>query len=244
MFCECTDIASLDEGELEALRSLLPPARMGKVGALRFEQDRRASTVAWSLLRCTLERRFGIDVNLIELEYGRYGKPHLRSCPGVHFNLSHTRTAVMCAVSDGPVGCDVQRRCELPARDALFERRILHHGEQALIGDSRGDDRRRLLTLFWTLKEAYTKQRGTGLVANIAGYDFSSLVAAYLDTDARKDVPWHARMFGLDFALYERGDCALCACAAHALHWEGQPGFRKTPGNRHGKTLPKSRPED
>ncbi|MBQ1449012.1 MAG: 4'-phosphopantetheinyl transferase superfamily protein [Coriobacteriales bacterium] len=183
-------------------------------------------------------------VNLIELEYGRYGKPHLRSCPGVHFNLSHTRTAVMCAVSDVPVGCDVQRRCELPARDALFERRILHHRELALIGSSKGGRRRRLLTLFWTLKEAYTKQRGTGLVANIAGYDFSPLVSAYLDTDARKDVPWHARMFGLDFALYERGDCALCACAAHALHWEGQPGFRKTPGNRHGKTLPKSRPED
>lgn len=244
MFCECMDITSVDDGKVEALRSLLPPTRMRKVGNLRREQDRRASTIAWTLLRDVAGRRFGIDVDSIELGYGRYGKPHLRGLPGVHFNLSHTRTAVMCAISDVPVGCDVQCRCELPAGDPFLEHRVLHLRELALIEGFVGDDRRRVLTLFWTLKEAYTKQRGTGLVANVSGYDFSSLVAAYLDEGPTGDVPWHARRHGLDFALYEREGCALCACAGHTLRRVEKPDFMKTPLNRHGKTLPKPRFED
>lgn len=48
------------------------------------------------------------------------GKPYFPGRPDIHFSLSHTKTHVLCAISDFPVGVDVET--VRPVRQGVAER--------------------------------------------------------------------------------------------------------------------------
>ena len=75
---------------------------------------------ARELLAWGAERYWGLTP-LPELEAGERGKPWFPSCPQNHFNLSHSGSFALCALSDQPVGVDIQ---EMRAawRPSLVER--------------------------------------------------------------------------------------------------------------------------
>jgi len=52
----------------------------------------------------------------LRIEKTRFGKPFFPDRPDIHFSVSHTDGAVLCAVSSGPVGCDVQIRRAISGR--------------------------------------------------------------------------------------------------------------------------------
>lgn len=91
----------------------------------------------------------------------------------------------MCAVSDAPVGCDVQTCQELPLYDVSLEQHILCPDEQAVINPLQGESRRKMLTLFWVAKEAITKHAGTGLTTDVRKFNFSHPVAAFFEKHPR-----------------------------------------------------------
>ena len=78
------------------LRDFAPQERSGGV----------ASLYGWALLRMVLERR-GMVFPRVEREAG--GKPCFPDCLQLHFSLSHTEGAVFLALSDWPVGADIER---------------------------------------------------------------------------------------------------------------------------------------
>ena len=45
----------------------------------------------------------------VKVEKNRYGKPFLKEYPRLHFNGSHSGDYLVCAMSQNPVGVDVQR---------------------------------------------------------------------------------------------------------------------------------------
>lgn len=77
---------------------------------MRFERERRQELVAGGLLADMLPELKSYDIALTPS-----GKPYLVNYPQLHFSLSHSDEVVMCAISDGPVGCDVERVVELSA---------------------------------------------------------------------------------------------------------------------------------
>lgn len=80
-----------------------------KAAEKRFQKDRDQELVAGGLLADMLaELGVAADGELVISEETG-GKPRLRDFPSIHFSLSHTDGLVMCAVSDHPVGCDVER---------------------------------------------------------------------------------------------------------------------------------------
>ena len=87
------------------------------------------------------------------------GKPWFPDRPELCFNVSHSGGLALCAVSDGPVGADVElvrpRRAGLP-RYVLSEEEHRWYLAQ-------GGGWPRFYTL-WTLKEARVKCTGEGLV--------------------------------------------------------------------------------
>ena len=89
------------------------------------------------------------------------GKPYIDAL-GVDFSLSHSGTKVMCAISDKPVGADIQILG--PCRDAVV-RRKLSQSEQYYVLNS--DDRASAFTLIWALKESWLKMTGQGIAAGI-----------------------------------------------------------------------------
>ena len=96
---------------------------------------------------------------LPETALGPQGKPFFPSHPALHFNLSHSGPYAFCALSDVPVGVDVER---LRPRRAALAKRALSEEESAWYV-SRGRRWEDFYTL-WTCKEARVKCLGTGLI--------------------------------------------------------------------------------
>ena len=93
---------------------------------------------------------------------GGHGKPRLKK-DGVFFNLSHAGAYAVGALSDVPVGVDVeqQNRFWQEARNQKLAKRILTEAEWNWWKDA-GDDPQELLR-FWTRKESYVKMTGEGM---------------------------------------------------------------------------------
>lgn len=140
----------------------LPAWRLNKVRSYKKEEDKLRSVAAFLLLARALQDR-GIDP-VPEFAYEAWGKPYLPGCP-IHFSLSHCEKAVVCAVSDVPVGVDAQDEMEFSSKLAD---RICSEEERASLAAAK--DPGKALTALWTKKEALAKCSGKGL-----GERFSSL---------------------------------------------------------------------
>jgi len=81
------------------------------------------------------------------------GKPFFPEFPHLHFNLSHTKGWCLCALSDKPVGVDIE--VFRPRREGLF-RYCLTEEEYARFDGTWPEFYR-----IWTLKEAWCKYTGT-----------------------------------------------------------------------------------
>ena len=133
------------------------PWRREKVDRFRFDRDRRLSLGAGALLEAALAAEGVAD---LAMAMGQNGKPRLLHGTGIHFNLSHSGTRVLCAVSDHEIGCDVE---QIKHADLQLARRCFHPGEYAALlkcpDEARRDD---LFYRLWTLKESFMKATGLG----------------------------------------------------------------------------------
>lgn len=90
-----------------------------------------------------------------QIVLGAHGKPLL---PKGYFSLSHSEGAVALALSDSPVGCDIERLRKAPVRVA--ERKFTER-ERGTLSFEYDDSFFRI----WTAKESYLKLTGEGLSA-------------------------------------------------------------------------------
>lgn len=116
----------------------------------------RADGDAWGLLTQALSLH-GLP-SLPTVARTDRGKPYFPDYPDLHFNLSHTRGFSLCALSDAPVGVDVE--AIRPRKERLWQY-CLTGEEWAAFQAQKGGwpDFYRL----WTLKEAWCKCTGEGL---------------------------------------------------------------------------------
>lgn len=153
-----TDILC-DANEFQKRYEAVPAKRKRKIDRLRFDDDKRLSLGAWQLLCHALNEK-GITQDKIILCENENGKPYLAEYPNIFFNLSHSGDTVMCAVSDGEVGCDVEKTASVDMRIA---NRFFHESEAAAISElSDENERRQLFYRLWTLKESFMKTTGLG----------------------------------------------------------------------------------
>ena len=88
------------------------------------------------------------------------GKPYLTAAPDVHFSLSHSGAWVVCAVSDHPVGVDIQQCRSFKPNIAD---RFFHPDEVQYLSALPPAERETAFYTLWTLKESYVKADGRGL---------------------------------------------------------------------------------
>ena len=163
------DVSPLDDdalyryylGEAEEYRRL-------KAERYRRREDRNLCLGAGALLALTLGT-FGLDVKNMKTALGENGKPYFPDAPSVQFNLSHSGSVVMAAVSDREVGCDVERIGEAPPGLA---KRFFHPNEYAAVLSCQ-TDAERIETFYrlWTLKESYLKATGTGMSVPLGSFE-------------------------------------------------------------------------
>ncbi len=95
----------------EKLSSLLPDFRRQKAEALRSASMRVESAMSYLLLCHGLNKEypdyFSADCQP-EFAYNKNGKPYLKEYADVHFNISHCKNAIACAIHSTDIGVDIQ----------------------------------------------------------------------------------------------------------------------------------------
>ena len=110
------DLSSYTDEAYEADLKRLPPQRYEKAMTYRFLSDRKRCVRAYMLLWEGLSREYGAESAPL-FDFLSHGKPVLRGCPDLHFSLSHSGNAVLCALDRHPVGADIE----------MIRRRSLEH---------------------------------------------------------------------------------------------------------------------
>lgn len=141
---------------------LLPwPDRREKVMRYRYEKDRCLSLGAGLLAAYALGKRMAaaqLSEAELELAYTERGKPYLLHHPEIHFSISHSGRLAVCAVSDVPVGIDVE---EIRRFDAGVAALAFSAEERDWLAAQADGDR--AFTRLWTRKESYLKMTGEGI---------------------------------------------------------------------------------
>ncbi len=150
------DVGSFDEALYLKLLAYLPRMRRDKAEAYLCAEDRYLSAGAGYLLERALTA-YGIKDGDREVVYGGCGKPRLKSGK-LFFNLSHSGSVAVCALSESEVGVDVQK---IQPRTRELMRKVATEAEYAQILNA--DDADEWFCRLWTAKESVMKFYGKGL---------------------------------------------------------------------------------
>lgn len=191
-WCWYYDVSELYDAEtFNVAMALLPwSERRAKVERFVFLKDKCLCLGAGLLCAYALRAAGARDLTMA---YGAYDKPHLKNHPHIHFNVSHSGTMAVCAVSSSPVGIDVEERQsydEGVARLCFTDDELEWLSQQA--------DADWAFTRLWTRKESYLKLLGTGL--SKSANSFVAIPGAYPEPNVR-------------FCEYSISKYALCVCA-------------------------------
>lgn len=153
----------------EKLMSFIPDERRKKVNRYYFDVDRRLSLYAWLNLEYALKNENLTDICNLRFGKGKCGKPYLVDYPDIHFNISHTKNAVFCAVSnEGEIGADTEK-IVFPPYEIINS--CFSDDEINYMNSKDDEHKKKAFFEIWTKKEAYLKKDGTGLVRNLKKID-------------------------------------------------------------------------
>jgi|GEM_PF-3906212 len=93
------------------------------------------------------------------------GKPYLKNHERLHFNVSHSGEWIVCALSDMPVGVDIEQVVAVPPH---MYRDHLAHEEYVALRSLPPYNQNKYFFRLWTHKESYLKMTGDGLLNNPA----------------------------------------------------------------------------
>ncbi len=142
----------------------LPKERKEKILRYIQPEDRRLSLGAGLLLKYVL-LRYGVEYK--NIRYGENGKPMLDD---IYFNLSHAQDMAVCAVSNKPVGCDVEKIEKAPMEVA---ERFFYKKELEYLRKFQAEEQDQEFFRLWTIKESYMKMTGEGMSLPLDQFEVS-----------------------------------------------------------------------
>ena len=151
----------IDDFDLQAALPEISEQRRLQALRFKFERGQRTCVLAYLLLKKALREEYGLTENPL-FEYGPHGKPFIIGHPEIHFSLSHCREAVSCAVSDRPVGIDVESVQRY--RESLAQYTMSDEEQQLIAATERPDV---AFIRLWTMKEARLKLTGEGITNDL-----------------------------------------------------------------------------
>lgn len=188
--CQATERMFIGQGEIHLWRARLErtPSFLSRLiqslssdeieraESFRFESDRNQFIACRGILRMLLGIYLNAMPTSLQFCFGLHGKPYLKDV-GMHtnlqFNLSHSDGLALYAVAEAAnIGVDIERIRPLPEAEDIA-RQFFTSLEQTKIKQLPAADRAEGFLRFWTLKEAYLKASGTGIVQDLSKPDVS-----------------------------------------------------------------------
>lgn len=103
-----------------------------------------------------------------QLKYTKYGKPYFASYPNIYFNISHSKSLVICAFDKHSIGVDIEKF--RPFRPAILKKVLTKNEKKWIDGifqDTQDTIHHSLYMeafyRIWTAKESILKHSGIGL---------------------------------------------------------------------------------
>lgn len=109
-----------------------------------------------SLLKYALKNKYQINTSL-HFVYNANGKPSLKDYDHIHFNISHCDHYVAVALSDHPIGIDIEH---VGISNPTMRKKVLTSKELEYCQNSSSIED--TFYKYWTLKESYLKWCGKG----------------------------------------------------------------------------------
>jgi len=104
-----------------------------------------------------------------EYEYSELGKPYLKGREDIHISLSHSNSWALCAVSDKPIGVDIEK---VTYKENVANR-FFTKADREILADVPESEKASAFTQIWTYKEAMAKLLGKSAVQVLQWIDFS-----------------------------------------------------------------------
>lgn len=152
------DVRKLENKKIfNDLYSRVSPGRREKADRMVFPKDKYLSLGAGALLEAALAAEGVTDLTMTTMQNK---KPCLLYRNDIKFNISHSGTKVMCAVSDCDIGCDVEQIIDVDKK--IAKRFFFSEEYKALMRCESKDSYNDLFFRYWTLKESFMKATGLG----------------------------------------------------------------------------------
>ncbi len=153
---------------------LLSPDETQRANKLLSSVHRDEFISARAGLRCVVAEVLQTDAASLIFSYGPHGKPFLETPEPdtpLHFNLAHTRTRAILAISrDCDIGADIEQHRDV---DLGLAKRYFTENEWQIISLAEAPRQRELFFRCWTLKEAILKATGDGIQGGLDSFEVS-----------------------------------------------------------------------
>ncbi len=161
---------AVPDADREDDRQLLSTLERARADRYRFDADRNLFVACRASLRRILGQRMNIPPGEVPVATDPLGKPFVADL-GFHFSVSHSSGKGLIAVSQEPVGIDVEPVRLMSDASAVAKRFFTSTEQTAILRFEEQDQISRRFLMCWTLKEALLKARGVGLSGSLT--DFS-----------------------------------------------------------------------
>lgn len=158
---------SVPEPVLSELKKKASAERRSRSERFRKCEDACRSLVAEALIKFTLKSMGCQDSDEIIFKTNQYGKP-VAGIEGIHFNVSHSGSWVVCAADNHEIGIDTEQIHKI---DNGIAERFYAPAEIQLLSRCTSDSQ--WIDLFfqiWVLKESYIKAIGKGLSCSLSSF--------------------------------------------------------------------------
>jgi len=176
---------------------------LSKIDTFKSLKNKQRKLVGEMLAFKGIQDCFDLPDNKIVFEYGPKGKPMLKDCDNIYFNISHSGEWVVCAISDRNVGIDIEvlKNARLNVANRFFT-----ENEVANLNKLSGKEQDDYFFTLWTVKECYLKYLGTGLTKPLNSFSVEKHNNTIIVNESSYSRALHFRILDIDI----RYKTALC----------------------------------
>ena len=157
------DIRQFNASNIELASALVTTERRKKAEVYLDRGDRCTSIGAGLLLQYLLKTYY---LGNFVVSYSETGKPMIIGQKGIFVSLSHSGWYCACAISDTPIGIDIQQHCgEFP----LIINHFFTNVEKIYLESFPEDERQKQFYKLWCRKEAELKATGVQSIRQTNG---------------------------------------------------------------------------
>ncbi|MGH0593688.1 4'-phosphopantetheinyl transferase family protein [Bacillus pretiosus] len=148
-----------DARTVDYLKKYISKEKLNRINRLKKQEDRIRSIVGDILIRWIVCEKYNLFNEELKFTTNEYGKPFLTNID-TNFNVSHSGSWVVAAISHLEVGIDIEKIIEI---DMKIARNFFTPEENNSFIKLLPEQQLHHFYKLWTLKESYIKALGKGL---------------------------------------------------------------------------------